>query len=196
MRMLKYKLELVDDGYIVASSDMHGDVCLLAGAECLPIQLTMLKLHRLGGNQKLHTLGDCVNPEELQWGGTNNHSEDFLANYHEILQGKHPNHWYLYAFTVTDGCVVLEYHQRGIGHSEVVTLPGWGDVDLELQFIVPHRGKRTNSKYIVQLSPGHRNTHVSEFIGSIRREIDIYSEKGDDSAFPTRYAIVSEFVDS
>lgn len=193
MRMLKYKLELYEDGYMVASGDMHGDINRIDGAECLPIQLTMLKLHK--GRRNVHDLGDCVNPEEFKFGGIENHSADFRANYRKILQGKHSDCWYLYAFTVTSGHVVLEYHQRETRCSEVVTLPGWDDVGLELQFIVPHRRKKANSKYIVQLSPEHRNTHVSEFVGDVRREIDIYQEKDDDSTFPTSYAIISEFVD-
>ena len=191
MRMLKYKMELVDDGYIVASGDMRGNLDLLNSGECLPIQLTMLHLYR--GNRCVHDLGDCVDPAELY--SDPNRSEEFRANYREILQGKRSDRWYLYSFTVADGYVVLQYHQCGVAHNEIITLPGWDDVGLELQFAVPHRGKKHDSKYIVQLSPRRKNAHVSEFVGATRREIDIYSEPDDKSMFTTRYAIISEFVD-
>lgn len=191
MRMLKYKVELVDDGYTVASGDMRGNLDLLNSEECLPIQLTMLHLYH--GARRVYSLGDCVNPAELC--SDSNCSEDFRAKYREILQGGHSDRWNLCAFTVTGGYVVLSYHQCGTMHDEVITLPGWDNVGLDLQFIVPHRDTKPDSKYIVRLSPGHKNAHVSELVGKIRREIDIYSEFGDKGMPQARYAIVSEFVD-
>ena len=129
MRMLQYKLPLVEMGYLVASGEIHNSEEAYP-EECLPIKMTLL---RYDADYLLGCVIDVIT-----------RSNGFRAYYKEALLGKLPNN-YLYSFEVQPDSLVLSYTDGTI-------VLGAGPSQLKLQFDVPHRSGKADTKYTVSLN--------------------------------------------
>ena len=179
MRMLQYKLPLVEMGYLVASGEIHNSEEAYP-EECLPIKMTLL---RYDADYLLGCVIDVIT-----------RSNGFRAYYKEALLGKLPNN-YLYSFEVQPDSLVL-------GYTDGTIVLGAGPSQLKLQFDVPHRSGKADTKYTVSLNNDtdlkskqpRYSARVHEFIGDIHR--DIYFEQiGEKRDYNNHYVYIDEYID-
>lgn len=182
MRMLQYKLPLVGMGYLVASGEIHHQEEAYP-KECLPIRLTNLDYN---DDYLVRCISDVItdNPK-------------FRRKRKQVLLGKYPG-CYLYSFEVQPTHVVLSYT-----HGTIILEPEGCHV--KLQFDVPHKSGKSDSKYKVSLyrdsdlETGQERhvARVHEYIGDIHREL--YFEQPGERDYSTdadRYVYVNEYIDS
>lgn len=179
MRMLQYKLPLMDMGYLVASGEIHHSEEANPN-ECLPIHFTKL-------DHSDDYLAKCVidvvtdNPE-------------FRRSYKAVLLGKCSD-YYLYSFEVNPSHIVLNYT-----HGAIILGPGISHVNL--QFDVPHKNGKPNSKYTVSLwcckeqscELKQYSARVHEYFGDIHRELH-FEQIGERMDYDNRYVVINEYVD-
>lgn len=179
MRMLQYKLPLAGMGYLVASGEIHNQEEAYP-KECLPIRLTNLSHD---DDYLVGRISDVItdNPK-------------FRRKRKQVLLGKYPG-CYLYSFEVQPTHIVLSYT-----HGTIILEPKGYQV--ELQFDVPHKNGKPDSKYTVSLyydsvqKPGQER-HVAcvhEYLGDIHREL-LFEQIGETVDFDNRYVFVDEYVD-
>lgn len=179
MRMLQYKLQLMGMGYLVASGEIyHSEEA--NPDECLPIRFTDL-------DRNDDYLAKCVidvvtdNPK-------------FRRNHKAVLLGKCSG-YYLYSFEVNPSYIVLNYTHGAI-------ILGSGASRVNLQFDVPHKSGKPDSKYTVSLwsckdqSCGSKRycACVHEYFGDIHRKL-YFEQTGETMDYDDRYVLINEYVD-
>lgn len=179
MRMLRYKLPIVEMGYLVASGKIYNSEEARPD-ECLPIKMTLL---RYDADYLLGCVIDVIA-----------RSEKFEAHYKEALLGKYPD-CYLCSFEVQPDGLVLSYTGGAI-------VLGAGPSQLKLRFEVPHRSGKADTEYAVSLSvdkdlkSGQKrySACVHELIGDIQREL-YFEQIGEERDYNNRYVYVDEYID-
>ncbi len=179
MRMLQYKLQLVEMGYLVAGGKIHHQAEAYP-AECLPIQLAIL---RSEVDHVVKCISDVI---------TNN--PKFKKRCKQVLLGKYPG-CYLCSFEIQPTHIVLSYT-----HGTIILEPK--ECGLDFQFNVPHQNTKPESKYTVSLycSPDLKTkqekhtARVHEYIGDIHREL-LFTQLGETVNYDNRYVLVNEYVD-
>ena len=179
MRMLQYKLQLAEMGYLVASGEIRYQEAACP-AECLPIQLTILE-------PEVDRVVKCIS-----YVSTND--PEFRRSCKQVLLGEYPG-CYLYSFEVQPTHIVLSYT-----HGTIILSAEKGGA--ELRFDVPHKSAKPDSKYTVSLycstdletKQKKHTACVHEYIGDIHREL-LFEQIGETVDFDNRYIFVDEFVD-
>ncbi len=179
MRMLQYKLQLVGMGYLVASGEIHHQEEAYP-AECLPIQLTILKS---SVGHVVKCISDIITNDS-----------EFKKSCKQVLLGEYPE-CYLYSFEVQPTHIVLSYT-----HGTIILEPKACGIDF--QFDVPHKSTNLHSKYRVFLcsdtnlktNQTNHTAHVYEYIGDIHRELR-FTQLGEIVDYDNRYVFVDEYVD-
>lgn len=179
MRVLQYKLQLVEKGYFVASGEIRYQEAACP-AECLPIRLTILEPEV---DRAVENIADVITNDP-----------EFERNCKQVLLGEYPG-CYLYAFEVQPTHIVLSYT-----HGTIILTDEKGGA--ELRFDVPHKNAKPDSKYTVSLccstdmttKQNNHTARVHEYIGDIHREL-LFQQIGETVDFDNCYVFVDEYVD-
>lgn len=197
MRMMKYALNLLGQGYVVASGPLY-DSERPFGPKCLPIRFTVLRC-----STKFRPVANIVeltcNENGWDW------ARPLYSSCKEVLQGI-DHSWYLYSFAVTNHSLRLDFYNPDQRCSDYVLFDtAAGEAfTLEIQFEVPHSREEPQqySQYSVLLisspcSPGetqgvYAEALVTECHKDARREIEFTRDGGK---FEKGHVIVTEYVD-
>lgn len=179
MRMLQYKLQLTEIGYLVASGEIHHQEEAYP-AECLPIRLT---IQEPGVDHVVKCISDVITE-----------NQKFKSSCKQVLLGKYVG-CYLYSFEVQPTHIVLSYT-----HGTIILEPKGCGIDF--QFDVPHKNTKRDSKYRVSLYCNSdlktkqkiHTARVHEYVGDTHREL-LFEQVGETVNYDNRYVFVDEYVD-
>lgn len=179
MRMLQYKLQLVEMGYLVASGKIYHQ-SEANPAECLPIRLSIRE-------SRVDHIVKCISDVITN-------DPKFRRSRKQVLLGEYTG-CYLCSFEVQPTHIVLSYT-----HGTIILEPKGCGVDL--QFNVPHESPKPDSRYMVSLccSPDlktkqvNHTARVHEYVGDAHREL-LFMQLGETVDYDNRYVFVNEYVD-
>lgn len=190
MRMLTYKLEMCERGYVVASGEVRG-YDSWNGRECQPIKFSITECS--------DDLGVIVNKD-----GWNKESDStkkyFYEHYQEILRSE-DNDWYLYSFEVSPGCLILNFYNGQSDCSCYLIIKGI--YTLKVQFDIPKQSGKSESHYEVEIfnvlessesSVMVETSRVTECFKGVRRILE-FEGRSDDITDKEEYVFVTEYAD-
>lgn len=180
MRLLQYKMPLQDRCYVVTSGTIDATQ-VFRPDEDLPIQLTPA-----GYDDSIDKVSESI-------AQINSSDPDFRRNIKQVLLNQYPD-CFLYAFEVHPAYLILFYTNG----SNVVLK------NVTLEFSVPRKNGKPDSKYQVCLTDGYCRTGflnlkrpqyiacIDEQTGNIRRSLQL-TQTGEKES--KQFAFVDEYVD-
>lgn len=192
MRLLEYRQDLIGHGYTVIGGDMHYET--LAEEKCQPIRMTNMSY--LG--ESTNYVEDLINAVDKDWDAGQEKTDSFLANYADILRGKHPE-WQIISFRVVVGYICLSFYNFKTEETGYLCLSAELQDRIEVRFDVPSISGGSDSKYLVSFSyfnGGQRRTQVTEYTANSRRKIDFFFKDPEktDPFTDEQYIEVAEYA--
>lgn len=190
MRMLTYKLQMCERGYVVASGEVQG-YDSWNGRDCQPIKFSILDYR---GDLDASVIKDG-------WDEESDFAEKYFnEHYQEILRGEDDD-WYLYQFEVSPGRLILDFYNSQSGCCCYLIFVGIPR--LKVKFDVPKQDGSSETHYEVRIcnvpdssnpSVTKKTAQVIECFGGVRRILN-FEGRSDDPIHKEEHVSVIEYAD-